>query len=78
MKFLEFDDDNGWAYAYLAMISAHEGDEDEFFRNLEIAILKPEAYPLNEQMENEETFHRFRGDPRFKKILERSLEKSSA
>ena len=71
-KSLSLDDENGWAYATLAMIFADEGKADLFYKNCEMAISKPLAYPLKEKLEKEETLQRFRNDPKFLELLERS------
>ena len=73
-KSLELDDSNGWAYATLAMIYADEGDEELYYKNLEIAISKPLPYPLVEKLEEEETLQKFKEVPRFQVLLKKSRE----
>ena len=71
-KSLDLDNNNGWAYATLAMIYADEGSEDQFFKNIEIAIEKPVPYPLCERLEVEKTLQIFKNSTKFRKLLERS------
>jgi tetratricopeptide (TPR) repeat protein len=71
-KSLEMDEDNGWVYATLALIFADEGNDELFFKNIEIAISKPLAYPLKEKLEEEKSLGKYKNDERFLKILEES------
>lgn len=64
----------GSPYATHAMIYADEGDIEKFYENLEKAIQEDRnpIYPLKEKILENETLQRFKDEPRFQKLMERS------